>query len=399
MKLSTIAMALSAALVMTGCGKKKDEKAPTAGTGAGTSTGTAAGTGAGTAAGTATPAPTPLSGPELAKAYLAAWDGWNAGDKAKFGAIYAKDAVSHWPDSPMPERRGGDKIVEEAFVFRAGFPDAKSTAQLVLVNGRNIAAVWLTTGTNTGAMPTPMGDVPPSGKKIGQLLFHSVTFNDANQIADEWFIMDSNSLMAQLGMSPAPGRPVMEKGAAAPVIVIASGSDTEKANLATSQKGNDDFNKHDVAAMIETWADDAIESDQAAPVDTVGKAKIAEGVKMFVGAFSDGKIAPISLWAAGDFVVALSTFTGTNDGDMGGMPKTGKAVKMTVAEIMHIDDGKVKQLWRFFDSGSMAVQMGLVPDPMKGPPPGGAPPAGAPPAGAPPAGEPAAPPAAPPATK
>jgi len=398
MKLSTIAIALSAALVMTGCGKKKDDKTPTTGTGAGTSAGTAAGTaagtGAGTAAGTATPAPTPLAGDALAKHYLAGWEAWNAGDKVKFGALYAKDAVSHWPDSPMPERRGGDKIVEEAFVFRAGFPDAKSTAQLVLVNGRTIAAVWLTTGTNTGAMPTPMGEVPPSGKKIGQLLFHSVTFNDANQIADEWFVMDSNTLMAQLGMSPAPGRPVMEKGADAPTIVVATSSDGEKANLAMAQKGNDDFNKHDVAAMTATWADDAIESDQAAPEDTVGKAKIAEGITMFVGAFSDGKIAPISLWAAGDYVVALSTFTGTNDGAMGPMPKTGKPVKMTVAEVMRVDAGKVKQLWRFFDSGPMAVQLGLMPDPMKGPPPGGAgaPPAGAPPAGAPPAG-------APPATK
>lgn len=82
-----------------------------------------------------------------------------------------------------------------------------------------------------------------------------------------------------------------------------------------------------------------------------------------MGAFSDGKVTPISLWAAGDFVVSVSSFTGTNDGDMGPMKKTGKPVKLTVAEITKFDGGKVKQLWRFWDSSAMAVQMGMMPAP------------------------------------
>ncbi|MBK9034243.1 MAG: ester cyclase [Myxococcales bacterium] len=360
MKLSTVAIALTAALALTGCKKKPadDHAAPPT-----------TATGSGTAAGTATPpTPTPVTGEALARIYLAGWDAWNAGDKAKFGAMYAKDAVSHWPDNPTPERRGGPAIVDEAFHFRAGFPDARSTAQLVLVNGRTVAGVWLTTGTNTGAMPSPMGEMPPTGKKIGQLLFHMVTFDDANQIADEWFIMDGNTMMNQLGMSPQPGRPIIEQGAATPVIVASSGAALEQGNLVAAQKGNDDFNKRDLAALTEGWTDDAIESDQASPADTVGKAKIAAGTKMFMDAFSDGKITPISLWAAGDYVVGVSTFTGTNDGDMGPMKKTGKPVKLTVAEISKLDGGKVKQLWRFFDSTAMAIQMGMMAPPPGAPP-------------------------------
>lgn len=367
MKRSTIAISMVAALTLaTGCKKKAAEDKPTpptAGTGSGTAAGTGSGTGGGTAAGTATPAPTPLTGEALAKAYLASWDAWNAGDKAAFRATYADDAISHWPDSPMPERKGGDAITEQAMAFRAGFPDAKASAQLVLVNGRTVTGVWLTTGTNSAAMKTPMGEMPATNKKMGMLLFHSVSYNDANKVSEDWFLMDGNTMANQLGMSPQPGRPVMEAGAAAPVIVVSAGSDVEKTNLAATQKGNDDFNKHDVAAVMAGMADDAIESDQASPADTVGKAKIEEGTKMFMGAFSDGKITPISLWAAGDYVVAVSTFTGTNDGDMGPMKKTGKPVKITVAEISKFDGGKVKQLWRFWDSAAMAMQMGLMPDP------------------------------------
>ena len=363
MQRSMIAISMVAALTLaTGCKKKAAEDKPVPPT-AGTGGGTAAGTGSGTATATPPPAPAPLTGEALAKAYLASWDAWNAGDKAKFRATYADDAVSHWPDSPMPERKGGDAIADEAMSFRAGFPDAKASAQLVLVNGRTVTGVWLTTGTNSAAMKTPMGEMPATNKKMGMLLFHSVTYNDANRVSEDWFIMDGNTMASQLGMSPQPGRPLMETGAAAPVIVVSADSDVEKANLALAQKGNDDFNKHDAAAVMATMADDAIESDQAAPADVVGKAKIEEGTKMFMGAFSDGKITPISLWAAGDYVVAVSTFTGTNDGDMVPMKKTGKPVKLTVAEITKLDGGKIKQLWRFWDSSAMAIQMGLVPDP------------------------------------
>lgn len=355
MKLTTtIAIALTAALAAGACKKKEAAKgAPPPTTGS--ATGSAA---------TPPPAVTPLEGEALARHYIAAWDAWNGNDKVKFRAAYADDAISRWPDNPMtPERRGGDAIVEEAWNFRAAFPDAKSSAKLVFVNGRTVAAVWLTTGTNTAAMKGPGGEMPPTGKPIGLLMFHQVTMDDRNRIADEWYLVDGNALMSQLGMSPAPARPVMADDGAAPMIAVSTGNDAEKANLNVAQKGNEDFNKRDADALAASWADDGVESDQAAPADVAGKAAIAEGTKMFLGAFSDGKISPLSLFAAGDYVVSISAFTGTNDGDMGPMPKTGKPVKITVAEVTRLDNGKLKQLWRFWDSSAMAMQMGLMPAP------------------------------------
>jgi predicted ester cyclase len=360
MKLRTIAIALTTVSLAAGCGGKKKEDGkgtPKAGTG------TAAGTGSATPTPPPPPQPAPLTGDALAKAYIATWNALAAGDKAAFRAAFADDAVSHWPDNMVAERKGADAIVASAFDFKAGFPDLKVAPQIVLVKDRTVAGVWLNTGTNSAAMKSDMGEMPASGKKIGQLLFHAATFNDANKVVDEWFVMDMNTMMNHMGMSPQPGRPLMETGAASPVMAVATGSDTEKANLALAQAGNDAFNKRDVDAMLATMADDVIESDQAAPADVVGKAKIAEGTKMFLGAFSDGKIAPVTLWAAGDYVVSVATFSGTNDGDMGDMKKTGKKVTITIAELMKYEGGKLKQTWRFFNSAGMAMQMGLVPPP------------------------------------
>ena len=306
------------------------------------------------------PAVTRLTGEALGKAFVAGWDAWNAGDRARFTAWYAPKAIGHRPDHDPATITGAEALAADAFAFRAAFPDAKGAPQLVLVNDRMVAAAVLVTGTNTGPLP---GGLPATGRKLGMLIFHGVGFDDANQVSEEWWVMDGNSFASQLGLSPAPGRPVVEQGAAgAPVIVVATGSDTEKANLAATAKGNDDFNKHDVAAVMAGWADDAVESDQASPADTIGKAAIEPGVKMFLGGFSDGKISPIAVWAAGDYVFQAAMFVGTNDGDLGPMKKTGRAVTMTIVELSKLDGGKVKQLWRFFDGIAMSRQLAPPPD-------------------------------------
>jgi predicted ester cyclase len=124
-------------------------------------------------------------------------------------------------------------------------------------------------------------------------------------------------------------------------------------------KGTDDFNKHDLAAMDSGMADDAVESDQSSPADVTGKAKIAEGTKMFLSAFPDGKAEKKFGFTAGDYGVMVSTFTGTNNGDMGPMKKTGKVATLTVAEINQFEGGKVKHVWRFFNSAAMAMQLGM----------------------------------------
>lgn len=359
------------ALALVGGCKKKDaaenKAPPTTGSNKDPGSGAVKDPGAGSM-GSAKPPVTPLTGEALGKMFLDGWATWNAGDKAKFQAMYTADAVAHHPDQEPAELKGADAVVADAFNFRAGFPDAKGAPQLVLVNGRVVVAAVLLTGTNTGAMKTPTGDMPAMNKKIGMMVFHGVSFNDANLITEEWWVMDGNTFANQLGMSPQPGRPLMEKGADAPTIVVSTGNDVEKANLAATTKGNADFNKHDLAALMAGWADDGIESDQSSPADVVGKANIEQGTKMFLGAFTDGKIEPIVTLAAGDYVFQASTFVGTNDGDMGPMKKTGKNAKMTVVEISKFDAGKVKQLWRFFDSAAMAKQLGMMDDAAKAPP-------------------------------
>jgi predicted ester cyclase len=99
---------------------------------------------------------------------------------------------------------------------------------------------------------------------------------------------------------------------------------------------------------------------------------MAKGLTMFWKAFPDGKIEVPNAWAAGEYVVVEGKFTGTHTGPLGKMPKTGKKVEMAYAEIFELKDGKIVELWRFWNQADMAKQLGMG-GPAKGAAPAKAP--------------------------
>ena len=370
MRNSKLTMGLAIALGLVACKKKdtnpqpapKTVATPPAQTGSGS-----AAEGSGSAAATQpAEAVKPMTGAELADMYKkcsseiddAKWD-----DLKK--DCLADDITVH--EGSM-DNKGADSVVAMLTAMKTAFPDIKHEPQLILVNGRNIFAATLITGTNDGALQMPgMPAIPATHKKIGFMMFHRLTVNDANKAGEEWDYLDPSTMMAQLGLMPKsapPKRPAMEKGMeGAPVVAVAADDDKEKANVALVEKGTAAFNAHKIADLVAMMDKDAVESDQADPADQKGKKAIEGSLKMFMTAFSDVQAKDATAFGAGDYVVSLGTLDGTNDHDMGKMKKTGKHISQPYAEVFEIKDGKVKNLWRFYDSMQIAQQLGLMPGP------------------------------------
>ncbi|MET0413759.1 MAG: nuclear transport factor 2 family protein [Polyangiaceae bacterium] len=309
--------------------------------------------------------PKTLAGEDLAKRYVECWQAFDASDWDTFGECFAENAVRSFPDSSQEDLEGPEAIIEGSVKpFKEAFPDAKATPQLVLVNDRNVSSITWLTGTHSGTLKTAGGDIPPSGKKIGQFAFHSVTLDAANQATAEVMINDMGSLVYQLGLSPGPARAAREVGLpGAPIIVVASGGEAEQANVAAVKLFTEQFAKEDIKGISATLADDVIESDQSSAKDMKGKKAVIAGTKLFLGAM--GKISydcPVA-WGAGAYVVTLCNFKAVHDGNLGRLKKTNKHVSLTVAEVHELADGKFQQAWRFFDSAAFARQLGLVPGP------------------------------------
>ena len=309
------------------------------------------------------PKPIPLTAEQKVKLYQESWTAFNAKDFAKFQSLWAENATSEMLDAGAP--LSGPAAITEAGAkgFANGFPDATGEPQLTLVNGNNIVAVVLLRGTNTGTYVTPVGPVPATSKRVGFLTAQTIELNDRGKVVKEVTAFDGGTVAGQLGLLPMPHRKAVETGWAEKPIVVASGSEVEKANLAAFSKGVEGFNKHDAAAALGAAADDIVFSKISAPADLTGKKEVQKGLEESFKAFPDVKLDVKSAWSAGDYVVSTGTWSGTNTGDMSGMKlkKTGKPVSVHFVEIDKFVGGKTKNMWVFTNGAAAAAQLGLLP--------------------------------------
>jgi predicted ester cyclase len=324
------------------------------------------------------PPPAPLTGTALADKYKACVGMINDSKFDDFKKDCIDDGYTLHAFAGMPERKGADNLIGWFKDMKGAMSDWKLQPQVIMISGRNVLAVHLVTGTHTGTLKGPMGDVPATNKKIGHLMFHRLQVNDANKATDEWAIADAGTLMGQLGLAPKgtpPTRPVMDKGIeGAPIVVVTADDPKEKANMEVVKKGNDAFIANKPADIMATFTPDIVESDQMAAKDAKGTKEVQAGMTMFRGGWTDPKFSDTQMWAAGDWVVQSWKFEGKNDKDMGKMKKTGKTVAIDGVEVLHLKDGKVDKLWRFVNGMDFAMQMGMMPAPGTAP---GAPATGA----------------------
>jgi predicted ester cyclase len=309
-------------------------------------------------------APAPKTVAEKVARYRECWDFFNKQSWDAFKACYIDSAQSEQMGT-RPPLNGADAIIADAKAFDQAFPNAQGTLRLILAKEDAVVGLAVMTGIHTGPLPGPDGTpIPPTKKPIGIYMGQVIRFDATGDKAGrEEAYMDTPTMLAQLGLSKEPARPVEPKPAGEPTVVIASGSETEAKNVAAFKAQGEAFDKHDLATLVTFNAPDAVFHDLTAAKDTDSKGNVDE-LAGFIKAFSDARIVPSTVWGAGDYIVAQGTFEGTNDGPapmMGIKQATKKSVKIPFLEITRFEAGKVKDDWVAFDSMAFAVQLGLAP--------------------------------------
>jgi steroid delta-isomerase-like uncharacterized protein len=92
---------------------------------------------------------------------------------------------------------------------------------------------------------------------------------------------------------------------------------------------------------------------------------VKQWLTMFAAAFPDGHYAIEDVVAEEDRVVARTAFNGTHQGEMQGIPATGKSVNVPSITIFRLDNGKIAEGWLVNDSLSMMQQLGVIPTPQE----------------------------------
>ncbi len=136
-------------------------------------------------------------------------------------------------------------------------------------------------------------------------------------------------------------------------------------HAATMREMYERINAGDVEGFGAVLADDFVDHEELP-----GLAPTKDGVmaffRMYLGAFPDLRMNAEDVIASGDKVVARVRATGTHEGDLLGMPATGRQVDVQLIDIIRFgDDGLAREHWGVFDQMGMMQQLGAIPD---GPP-------------------------------
>jgi predicted ester cyclase len=295
----------------------------------------------------------------FAQWYQDCWGDFNAQKWDDFKKCYASNATAQQAGYGKLSVTAPDAIVKASQDFLKTFPDGRGEGQLILINGNHLTSIYLLKGTNTGPLFGPDGKELPGGNQpIGLFFGHSIELDNDGKVVKEIGVMDGITLENQMGLLKRAGRPLAEAGVPTPVTVIAKNDETETKNIETTKAELAAWNKHDEAAVGVYIADDYVLHDLTAPNDQ-NKKQNAEANRAYWKAFSDAKINPTSMWAAGDFVSITGTLGGTNDGDLVPMKmkKSGKQVVLPFIDIYRFDGGHLKEEWLFFDSASLLSQL------------------------------------------
>ena len=141
---------------------------------------------------------------DLAKEWTEAF---NKHDARAVAAHYAQDAVAYDPFYPEP-LKGRAAIEKDAADFFRAFPDIRFELINLFDKGDRAAGEVKMTGTNSGPLATPMGEVPATGKRIDLRGALVGRINAENLIVEERRYYDTGTMMKQLGLTPEVAEPV-----------------------------------------------------------------------------------------------------------------------------------------------------------------------------------------------
>ncbi len=138
---------------------------------------------------------TPEEHKALARRFLE--EGWDKGNLKVLDEVLAPNFVDHNPPPGLSGDREGQK--QAITMWRAAFPDLKSTIEDLIVEGDKVAGRVTVRATHKGEF---MG-IPPTGK---QVMIEGMFIGRATggKIAETWEQFDAAGLMQQLGAMPSP---------------------------------------------------------------------------------------------------------------------------------------------------------------------------------------------------
>jgi ketosteroid isomerase-like protein len=131
------------------------------------------------------------------------YDAFNRGD-LDAAREYFSDDVENW--DPSGTLRGWESFRQYIGVFKEASPDSKLNVKTWIDGGDVVAMEGTFTGTFTNPLPTPGGELKPTGEPF-EVLFVEVNEARGGRITSHRVYYDQMAFLAALGAMPPQGAP------------------------------------------------------------------------------------------------------------------------------------------------------------------------------------------------
>lgn len=121
------------------------------------------------------------------------------------------------------------------------------------------------------------------------------------------------------------------------------------------------WNKKNVDAVDELMAANYVHNDLSSPPVTNGAEGYKQFVRYYLAAFPDVHFTVHDEVAMGDMEATRWTVSGTHQGDLPNIPKTGRRFSVTGMSMGRIENGKFVESWNNWDALGLMQQLGAVP--------------------------------------
>jgi steroid delta-isomerase-like uncharacterized protein len=133
-------------------------------------------------------------------------------------------------------------------------------------------------------------------------------------------------------------------------------------NKAIARRALELFMSGDLDELDQLVSEDAVDHDAQNPNAGIhGPEGAKRTAAIYRGAFPDLQITVEDQLAEGDKVVTRWTAVGTQDGDLAGLPASGRSSTVTGMTIDRIEGGKIVESWGNWDTLGMMQQLGAIP--------------------------------------
>jgi steroid delta-isomerase-like uncharacterized protein len=123
------------------------------------------------------------------------------------------------------------------------------------------------------------------------------------------------------------------------------------------------WNSHDADGVVACYAEDAEFNDVALPEPIRGREGMREAVAAYLAAFSDFRVEVDEPIVDGDRAAQEWKVTGTHDGELMGIPPTGRSISLSGCGVAVLgDDGLLRRGANYWNAAAMLQQLGVMPE-------------------------------------